>query len=76
MQDKPKQAENPPPNATNVAEVDSVLDEFGGDARAAIGALLHDMHTLALDAEASTARGYVRGKVVRLRGRSRGLSQG
>jgi (p)ppGpp synthase/HD superfamily hydrolase len=74
MQDNPKQAESPPPNATDVAEVDAVLAEFGGDARAAITALLHDLHTLALDAEASTSRGYVRGNVVRLRARPRGVS--
>jgi hypothetical protein len=53
-----------------------VLAEFGGDARAAIAALLHDLHTLALDAEASTSRGYVRGNVVKLRVRPHGLPQG
>ena len=38
------------------AEVDAVLAEFGGDARAAIRALLHDLAVLAADAEASTSR--------------------
>jgi hypothetical protein len=48
-------------------EVDAVLVKFNGDARAAIAALLHDLRTLALDAEASTSRGYVRGNVVRIK---------
>ena len=48
-------------------EVDAILAEFGGDARAAIAALLHDLAVLASDAENTTSRGYVRGRVVRLK---------
>ena len=47
--------------------VDAVLAEFGGDARAAIAALLHDLAVLASDAENTTSRGFVRGRVVRLK---------
>lgn len=49
------------------AEVDAVLEEFGGDARDAIRALLHDLAVLAADYEASVSRGYVRGAVVSIR---------
>jgi hypothetical protein len=76
MGDAAQQPDDDAAKAPNVSqqEVDAVLAEFGGDARAAIAALLHDLHTLALDAEASTSRGYVRGNVVRLRVTPRGLS--
>jgi hypothetical protein len=50
-----------------VREIDALLAEFGGDPRAVIAALLHDLAVLAQDAEASTSRGYVRGRVVRLK---------
>ena len=50
------------------ANVDALLDEFGGDPRAAILALLHDIDVLARDFEASVSRGYVRHeKVIWLR---------
>jgi hypothetical protein len=39
-----------------------VLYEFKGDARAAIRGLLHDLATLAEDANATTSHGYVRGR--------------
>lgn len=42
-------------------EVDAVLAEFGGDARAAIRGLLHDLDALAADARAAISHGYVRG---------------
>ncbi len=48
-------------------EVEAVLSEFDGDARAAIAALLHDLDLLARDAAATTSRGYVRGCFFRLR---------
>lgn len=50
-------------------DVDDVLQEFGGDARAAIRALLQDLATLADDREASVSRGYVRGKRFGIQGR-------
>jgi hypothetical protein len=56
-----------PPAAHADAEIDAVLAEFNGDARAAIRALLHDLSALARDADASTSWGYVRGRVIRLR---------
>ncbi len=43
------------------ADVDAALAEFGGDARATIRALLHDIGVLATDAQAVISRGYVRG---------------
>lgn len=45
-------------------EIDAVIAEFGGDPRAAIRALLHDLTELALDTEASVSRGYVRGRLL------------
>ena len=43
------------------ADIDAALAEFGGDARATIRALLHDIGVLASDAQAVISRGYVRG---------------
>ena len=42
-------------------DVDEVLEEFGGDARQTIRALLHDLAVLAADYDASVSKGYVRG---------------
>ena len=53
----------PPPDASEV-EIDAVLAEFGGDPRAAIGALLHDLTLIIEDAQASVSRGYVRGRLL------------
>ena len=44
------------------AEVDAVVEEFGGDLRAAIRALLHDLAVLAADFAGAVSRGYVRGE--------------
>ncbi|MCW2282568.1 hypothetical protein M2323_000329 [Rhodoblastus acidophilus] len=44
-------------------DIDKVIAEFGGDPRAAIRALLHDLTQLALDCEATVSRGYVRGRL-------------
>lgn len=44
------------------AEIDAVVEEFGGDLRAAIRALLHDLAVLGTDFEAAVSRGYVRGR--------------
>ena len=49
------------------ADIDAVLAEFGGDVRAAIRALLHDLAILAADYEASVSHGYVRGAIPILR---------
>jgi hypothetical protein len=48
--------------AARQTEVDEVLAEFGGDARAAIGALLDDLATLVADAEEAVSRGFLRGR--------------
>jgi hypothetical protein len=53
--------ETPDPFPTE-ADVDAVLEEFGGDPRAAIRALLHDLAALAADYEASVSKGYVRSR--------------
>lgn len=52
-------------SASEVTEehVDDVLDEFGGDARAAIAALLHDIGVLAADQAvmaANVSTGFLR----------------
>ncbi len=47
-------------------QVDLVLAEFGGDARAAIKALLHDVSILAQDYEVTVSNGFVRGEIPRL----------
>ena len=47
-------------------QVDLVLAEFGGDARAAILALLHDVAILAQDYEVTVSKGFVRGEIPRL----------
>lgn len=44
------------------ADVDEVLAEFAGDHREAIRALLHDLDTLARDADRLVSHGYVRGR--------------
>ena len=61
-----KQAVSQQPSGIE-AEIDALIAEFGGDSRAAIAALLHDLAVLAMDAYENTSRGYVRGKVVRMR---------
>jgi hypothetical protein len=45
-------------------EIDAIIAEFGGDPKAAIRALLHDLTELALDYEAAVSRGYVRGNLL------------
>lgn len=50
------------PDPTDV-EIDAVVEEFGGDIRAAIRALLHDLAVLAADFAAAVSRGYVRGEM-------------
>ena len=40
--------------------VEAIIAEFGGDARAAIRALLHDIDVLSRDYSSSVSRGYVR----------------
>lgn len=46
-------------------EVQAVLREFGGDAVAAIRALLHDLAVFAADYEQDVSFGYVRGRLPR-----------
>jgi hypothetical protein len=53
----------------NEADIDAALAEFGGDARAAIGALLHDIGVLATDTQAVISKGCRR---VRQRAAARG----
>ena len=47
------------------AEVDAVIEEFGGDLREAIRALLHDVAALAGSYSSAVSRGYVRGRDAR-----------
>lgn len=53
-------ARSPIPPVTE-EEIDEVLAEFGGDARQAIRALLHDQAALVADAEQAVSRGFLRG---------------
>lgn len=48
------------------AEVDALLAEFDGNARAALKVLLHDLEVLARDYSADISRGYVRREKPRL----------
>jgi trans-2-enoyl-CoA reductase len=49
------------------AEIDQVIAEFGGDAREAIRALLHDLSSLAADQHRTTSYGYLRGNILWLK---------
>ena len=57
-------AEHTPLPDSNETEIDAVLAEFGGDPRAAISALLHDLTLIIEDAQATVSRGYVRGRLL------------
>lgn len=62
-------ADNPPnedPSFPTDADVDAVMAEFDGDARATVRALLHDVAILAEDYEATVSRGFVRGAIPRV----------
>ena len=67
-------AETPPkqpaPNPED-AEVDTVIEEAGGDPRHAIRNLLHDLTQLAQDADAIVSRGYVRSRLLPFQRRRR-----
>jgi hypothetical protein len=56
----------PLPDATET-EIDAVLAEFGGDPRAAIGALLEDPTQIIADSQAAVSSGYVRGRLLAFR---------
>jgi hypothetical protein len=45
------------------ADVEAVIAEFGGDARAALRAVLHDLAVLAADYESCVSKGFVRGRL-------------
>lgn len=53
------------------ADVDAVAEEFGGDLREAIRALLHDLAVLAADYEASVSYGFVQGAIPKVKLRRR-----
>lgn len=61
------------PSVITEGDVEAVLAEFGGDARAAIRALLQDLDILARDYAATVSHGYVRGEIPRLVLPGRGL---
>lgn len=48
--------------AITEADIDDVLQEFGGDTRQAIRGLLEDIAMLALDRTRAVSSGYVRGQ--------------
>ncbi len=62
MTDTPASPAAPPAAAAEAAEVDAILAEFGGDARQAIAALLHDLAVLATDRSNVVSFGFVRGQ--------------
>lgn len=43
-------------------QVDAVIAEFGGDARAAVRALLHNREELLRDADRAASLGFLRGR--------------
>jgi hypothetical protein len=51
----------PIPNPVE-GQVDAVIAEFGGDARAAVRALLHNRDELLRDADRAASLGYLRGR--------------
>ena len=58
-------------------DIEALLEEFGGDPRAAIRALLHDLDALASDYEAAVSKGYIRSRPTRRSAGSRhGGAQG
>ena len=60
-----KMDQDPPANEDSFPterDVQDVLDEFGGDARAAIRALLHDLNALASDYESTVSKGFIRAR--------------
>ena len=59
-----RQSESDRAAGATEADVDAVLAEFEGDARAAIRALLDDIDTLARDHVATVSLGFVRGDVL------------
>jgi len=54
---KPEPVSNP-----MEGQVDAVIAEFGGDARAAVRALLHNREELLRDADRAASLGYLRGR--------------
>ena len=44
------------------AEIDAIIEEFGGDLRSAIRGLLHDITVLTRDRALTVSRGFVRGR--------------
>jgi hypothetical protein len=56
-----------PYGAATDADIDAIIAEFGGDYRAAIRALFHDLTQLALDSEAALSKGFVRGRLMPFR---------
>jgi hypothetical protein len=59
------------------ADVEAVIEEFGGDARAALRAVLHDLAVLAADYESCVSKGFVRGRLaVQKRNTNAGASSG
>ena len=58
------------------AEVDAVIEEFGGDLRTTIRALLHDVAVLASDFASAVSHGFVRGRVTKGSQRAAGDNEG
>ena len=48
------------PPTGRAAEIDRLIAEFGGDARAALAAVLHDFDMIVADYEAAISGGFVR----------------
>lgn len=52
----------PDPLEVTAADIDAVLYEAKGDPREAIRMLLQDLATMALDGDAASSRGFLRGR--------------
>lgn len=61
MNEPAPDAQQQPP-AVSEEEIDAALQEAAGDAREAIRMLLHDLDTLARDADRLVSYGFVRGR--------------
>jgi hypothetical protein len=62
MSAAPKEEPAEDPLAVSEADIDAVLYEAKGDAREAIRMLLRDLATMALDGDAASSRGFLRGR--------------
>lgn len=59
---EPSRPPEPDHFAVSDEDIDTVLEEAGGDSREAIRMVLRDLAVMAADADAATSRGFLRGR--------------